>query len=324
MFSTPVLFLIFNRPDTTRKVFEQIQKLKPKYLFIAADAPRLNKEGEKEKCELVKKIVLDGINWDCNVKTLFQEENLGCGFGPATAITWFFEHVEQGIILEDDCVPVQSFFPYCEELLQKYQDNEKVMHISGTSFQFGKRRGVHSYYFSIYPHEWGWASWRRAWSRYNIQIENLDEFAANKSYEIFQSKRERDYWLRILQTVKNKNNHEVDTWDYQWAYIIWKNNGICITPNQNLVSNIGFSPDATHTTHLNHPLDNIPSFELDYISHPCELKLNRKADAYIFHKAIHRRSFNLANNIRNIAYKYFPSIWQKMKKIKETLIFTQI
>ena len=149
-FNTPILFLIFNRPDTTQIVFEEIKKQKPKYLFVAADGVRSHIIEDMEKCKDTRNLVLKGIDWDCEVKTLFRDENLGCGVAVSEAITWFFENVEQGIILEDDCLPHPSFFGYCETLLEKYNDNENVYVISGDNFQNGKQTGNASYFFSNY------------------------------------------------------------------------------------------------------------------------------------------------------------------------------
>ena len=134
-FSTPILFLIFNRPDVTKCVFEEIRKQKPQYLYLAADGPRANKPGEYEKCILAREVVLEGIDWNCELKTLYRDENLGCGKAVSEAITWFFEHVEEGIILEDDCLPNNSFFTFCSELLDRFRTTDKIMHISGNNFQ---------------------------------------------------------------------------------------------------------------------------------------------------------------------------------------------
>jgi hypothetical protein len=212
--NTPVLFIIFNRPQTTVKVFEAIRKARPVKLFIAADGPRNDKPSDRELSKEARNIA-SKVDWPCEVKTLFRENNLGCGFGPVAAIDWFFDNVEDGIILEDDCVPDQSFFYFCQELLERYKDNEKIMHVSGNNFQYGKKRGFSSYYFSKYTHNWGWATWRRAW-KYN------------------------DHSLSGPEDRKH-------TWDKQWLKSVEKQNGLAILPNVNLISNIGSGEDATHT-----------------------------------------------------------------------------
>jgi hypothetical protein len=180
--NTPVLFLIFNRPNTTEQVFEAIAKAKPRCLFVAADGPRTDKEGEAEKCQAVRDII-KRVDWDCEVKTLFREQNLGCKEAVSSAITWFFEQVEEGIILEDDCLPSDSFFSFCAELLEKYRDDKRIMMISGDNFQDGIQRGDASYYFSSVPWIWGWATWRRAWRLYDREMQTFPSFV--KAFGMF-------------------------------------------------------------------------------------------------------------------------------------------
>ena len=163
---TPVLFLVFNRPDTTKQVFEAIRQAQPPRLYIASDGHRSDREGEWEKVKTVRDYVVNNIDWDCEVKTLFREKNLGCRIAVSTAISWFFENEEQGIILEDDCFPDQSFFPFCEELLWKYQDDKRIMMITGTNSLGTWKSELQSYHFSIYGSIWGWATWKRAWNLY--------------------------------------------------------------------------------------------------------------------------------------------------------------
>jgi hypothetical protein len=280
MLNTPVLFLVFNRPDTTRQVFAQIREAKPRQLFVAADGPRMDKEGEKEKCELVRQIATQ-VDWECEVKTLFREQNLGCGIAVSEAITWFFNNVEQGIILEDDTLPDLSFFRFCEELLDYYADNEQVMHISGSNFQFGRIRDNSSYYFSAYPPIWGWATWKRAWQRYYF---NLSEISNIELAHIFQNyhfpQKEINYWQQIYTIMTGVNR--TDTWDLQWVFSIWANAGIAINSQINLVSNIGFGEDATHTIQVDSKVSNLRAFTINKISHPKVIKINHKADRFTF------------------------------------------
>ena len=166
---TPILFLIFNRLDTTEKVFEKIREQQPKYLYIAADGPRSDVPEDQEKCRKTRAII-DRIDWDCELKTLFREENLGCRNNAVQAITWFFDNVEEGIILEDDCLPDPTFFRYCEDLLSYYRYDMRVMHIAGSNLQQGFKSDNASYYFSHIPWVWGWASWKRAWKYYDVNI----------------------------------------------------------------------------------------------------------------------------------------------------------
>ena len=170
MFDVPILFLVFNRPETTHQVFEAIKKQRPKYLFVAADGARTDKEGEAAKCEEVRKLILENINWACEVKTLFRNENLGCGLAVSQAITWFFEQVEEGIILEDDCLPSGSFFSFCSVLLERYRNDEKVFMIGGFSLLPENTKSKYDYFFNTFGGIWGWATWKRSWSLYEYKI----------------------------------------------------------------------------------------------------------------------------------------------------------
>lgn len=242
----PVLFLIFNRPDLTQMVFESIRAEKPRQLFIAADGPRPHVQGERELCEATRRFVLDHIDWECEVKTLFRAENLGCKHAVAGAIRWFFEQVPEGIILEDDCLPEPDFFRFCTEMLHRHRDDRQVAMIGGVNFQQGRQRGAASYYFSKYTHIWGWASWRRAWQHYKLSMDGLDEFLASASWQaLCPQEAERAYWQPVFTRVRDGL---VDTWDYQWTYTVWRNDGLVILPQVNLVTNLGFRADATHTT----------------------------------------------------------------------------
>jgi len=276
--TTPILFLVFNRPDTTKRVFEAISKSRPKQLFVAGDGPRADKAGDGEKCEKVRQIATN-VDWDCEVKTLFRDKNLGCGVAVDSGIDWFFENVEEGIILEDDCFPSQSFFLFCQELLEKYRGDKRVMMISGDNFQFGKRRTNYSYYFSRYTHCWGWASWRRAWRYYDRDMGNWPFIRDNGYlYDILQDKRAVKYWERIFETVYHGR---IDIWSYQWAFSCWIQNGLTVLPNVNLVSNIGFDGDATHTTGKDNANFKIPVFNLSFpLKHPNWMIKDKRADDY--------------------------------------------
>ncbi len=246
-FNTPILFLVFNRPSTTRKVFSAIKKIRPKYLYIGADGPREHRAGEREKCEDVRSIVNE-IDWDCEVKTLFRDKNLGCKMAISGAIDWFFENVSEGVILEDDCVPSLSFFPYCAELLAKYRDDNRVMTISGDASPFKHKfdKSKYSYFFSHYPLIWGWATWRRAWKSYDVNLTNWSEVKTDKkSFPILKNQIQRDYWFKMFNRMFQK---KVDTWDYQWSYNLLIHSGLAIIPKSNLISNIGFGEDSTNYT----------------------------------------------------------------------------
>lgn len=272
---TPLLFIVFNRPSTTQKVFERIRKLKPAKLYIAADGPRKNVPGEYGLCEQVRDIVRD-IDWSCSVETSFKDQNLGCKKAVSSAISWFFEHEEMGIILEDDCLPHPSFFPFCESLLKRYKDDHSVFTISGNNFQ-PKKRTKHSYYASKYMHCWGWASWRRAWKHYDI---DMKDWQSNKWIlkTVFDKRSDVKHWEILFDRV---SNGEIDTWDYIWQYYIWKKGGINLLPEKNIVTNIGFGNHGTHTTNESSALSCVPLQKISFpLSHPDLLVPNKKADKF--------------------------------------------
>jgi len=266
-FLTPILFLVFKRPDTTKMVFNIIKKIKPKYLYVAQDGPRENREGEKELYEEVRAIIKE-IDWDCELKTLFRDKNLGCRAAISSAIDWFFENVDEGIILEDDCVPSLTFFPYCEELLNKYRDDDRVMTISGDASPFKNRfnNSEYSYFFSHYPLIWGWATWKRAWKNYGIDFKDWNNIKKDRnSFPTLKNKIIKSFWFMIFDKMflyyeKNillKNIFlfiifgrrfigRIDSWAYQWAYSSLLNGGLAIIPKNNLISNIGLGADSTH------------------------------------------------------------------------------
>jgi hypothetical protein len=293
---TAVLFLIYKRPDTTKQVFEAIRQAKPPRLYVAADGPKAGVPGESEKVRQTRDIVLNGVDWDCEVKTLFRDTNLGCKYGVSEGIDWFFENEKEGIILEDDTLPSQSFFWFCQELLERYRDDERVGQIGGANFQFGIKRGEADYYFSIYNHIWGWASWADRWGKYDVTlntIENshfIDNFSENKKF--------RKYWKNIFSQMKQK---KIDTWDYQWTLTMWNSKQLTILPNINLVKNIGFGGGATHTS-VENKFSNLKHNELFLKKHPECIQKNFEADEFTFkimfeHKNIFVRIFNKIKNI---------------------------
>jgi hypothetical protein len=270
-FNVPILFMVFNRLDTTKQVFEMIRKIAPQKLYIASDGHRINRENEEEKVMAVRNYVIKSIDWNCEIKTLFREENLGCGKAVSGAISWFFENEEAGIILEDDCLPSISFFSYCRELLEYYKDDTRIFHIAGYN-PLTYTKTPYSYCFARLHHCWGWASWRRAWNHYSFDIINLHGFIEKKKInKIFTRNADRYYWINLF---KKMENHEIDTWDYQWTYTIFNNNGICINPAKNLVTNIGFNSDATHTTIDDPNHNNQQRFEIDNLIHPNKIKID--------------------------------------------------
>ena len=275
LFNTPVLFLIFNRPDITQRVFNEIKKIKPKQLFVAADGPR-NKD-EIEKCNITRKII-EQVDWDCNLKLLFRDKNLGCKEAVSSAITWFFGLVDKGIVLEDDCLPNLSFFQYCEELLNKYNDNPRIGLISGDNFQNGNVRSPYSYYYSKYIHVWGWASWKRVWNLYDPMLKDWSIIKNTNWHNELFDEQELKYWTDTLNSVYEG---KINTWDYQFNYLLWKYNMLSILPSVNSISNIGFGSESTHTNKINNRMSNIKRQQMIFpLNHPLVIKRNVEADIY--------------------------------------------
>lgn len=275
----PVLFLVFNRPDTTAIVFEAIRQAKPLRLYVAADGPRQGREGEAERVATVRRIATE-VDWPCEVKTLFRDENLGCRLAVSSSIDWFFDNEEEGIILEDDCLPHPDFFMFCDIMLKKYRDDARIWMITGNNFQDGQRHGDASYYFSKYSHIWGWASWRRAWSHYDVEMNFWPNWRKSSYWLVAATDHvERRYWEKTLDAVRSM---KIDTWDYQWQAALFHGAGLCATPNMNLVSNIGFGPDATHTTAVDSSHSNLRVSGLGNITHPDIIMQSREADLYDF------------------------------------------
>ncbi len=266
---TPVLLIIFNRPDTTQAVFEAIRKAKPSRLYVSADGPRPGVAADQAKCAEARKII-EAVDWPCEVKRLFHDQNLNCGKAPSTAMSWFFSHEEEGIILEDDCVPSQSFFRYCQELLERYRDDNRIMHIGGNNFQGGWQNDPdYSYYFSRSGHVWGWATWQRAWQMFDINIPLYERIKKNGSFDnFFLNPLERLYRIRKFEkTVQKRGN--LDWWDYQWDFARFVNSGLAIVPNTNLVKNLGFGADATHTVNGTDGMTTMEAREMEFpLRHP--------------------------------------------------------
>jgi hypothetical protein len=292
---TAVLFLVFNRPDNTARVFEAIRKAHPPRLYVAADGPRRNREGEDEKVDRVREIATR-VDWSCDVKTLFREENLGCKYAVSGGISWFFEHEEQGIIVEDDCLPHPDFFSFCESLLDRYANDERVWVITGDNFQNGIQRGAASYYFSRYNHVWGWASWRRAWQMADMDIRFWPDWKHSANWKSFWLDRHvRRYWENIFDRM---HRAEIDTWDYPWTASVWYHGGLTATPNVNLVSNIGFGPDSTHTGSANSALAAMATKSLGELRHPLTVVQDVEADRFIHYHSLNRQW-------RRIPYLFF-------------------
>lgn len=290
---TAVLMLVFNRPEPTARVFDAIRKAQPPRLYVAADGPRPGRAGEAKKVARVREIVT-AVDWPCQVKTLFRSKNLGCQFGPRGGIDWFFKHEDFGIIIEDDCLPSQSFFWYCEDLLTRYRDDESIMAVSGTNIS-NELNFDGDYFFSKYPLMWGWASWRRAWAKYDPDLANWEKIKKRnwlRSLDLGGSPFVLT-WERIFnQTVLLGN--AATWWDFQWIYTCWINNGLTISPCKNLVKNIGFSEEATHTFSEDRFRSNLTQLELRFpLTHPISRRINRDFDIFITRHWFHATWLNL-------------------------------
>jgi hypothetical protein len=251
---TPILLLAFNRPDVTRRVFDAIAAQRPRQIFMAVDGPRIGNPIDAQRCTQVQQII-HRVDWPCEVHTRFQDQNLGCKRAIESGITWFFEHVEAGIVLEDDCLPSDGFFGFCQDLLQRYEQDERVMCVSGNHFcpnfddanpeQANSEKAAASYYFTKYMHCWGWATWRRAWQNYCPDLTNCHGKSDTDVIQHYPtSAAETKYWRKRFARVRSRR---INTWDYGWQHAIWKQSGLIAAPAVNLVDNIGFGDDATHT-----------------------------------------------------------------------------
>jgi hypothetical protein len=316
MFDVPILLIVFKRKDTLLKILEVIQQINPSKIYIASDAAKSDNPDDLKKNEAVKKCI-ESFPFSCEVVTNFQKENLGCGKGPKAAIDWFFKHEEIGIILEDDCLPDVSFFEFCRSLLQTYENDYRIMSISGNNYLSNNINISSSFYFTKYPNIWGWATWRRAWKLMDWEMNDYIKFInQNTLSEYVNTQSEFWYWKKIFDNVYN-NESAIECWDYQWLYSIWKNHGYGIAPAVNLVKNIGFDDDATHTNHQPIWYNNVTIEKLTSITYPDEIMINQEADDYQFNHIINR--IPMQNNwqkfrkkISIIKNKLFPNklIWQ--------------
>lgn len=298
-FNTPILFVIFNRPAVTKQVMGAIRQAKPARFYIAADGPRRNKESDEENCIKARTIVQE-VDWDCEVKTLFQDENLGCGIAVADAINWFFEHESEGIILEDDCLPAPDFFPFCHELLDRYRNDNRIMAISGCNLVPEQLRSTeYSYTYSNHNNIWGWATWKRAWKLYDFEMSDYkkvkemgylkNSFSSSYEYDYFEWVFERTF---LFPTI---------TWDYQWEFTRRINSGLTILPQKNLISNLGFGEDATHTTN---PADKSSKLKLESLAfpllHPEFMIVDKAADKIAFIEHYTNASSRFKSVVKNL------------------------
>lgn len=306
---SPVLFIIFKRADTTKKVFERIREVRPSRLYIAADGPRPDRPGEAEQCLETRKVV-EIIDWQCEVHRLYQDKNLGCGLGVSSAISWFFENEEEGIILEDDILPHLDFFHYCDDMLDKYRDKTQVKCVCGSNAFFENISYPYSYYFSHYMMVWGWATWRRTWKEYDRSLKTISKSSFLKEVKALPIKKgSKVKAIEIYDKMTSSN--PIDTWDYQLVFSIWHHQGLNIIPINNLCKNIGFGHiDAAHTTAASSKIDFHEVKSCYPLEHPKEIVDSKSLDRITFME-MYTSNYGLIHKFK-----------QAYNKIKDHLLHT--
>ena len=308
--NTPVLLITFNRPDYTRRVLEAILEAEPIELYVFQDGAREGNENDAVKCVEVRQVIEEALK-DVNVvlHTNYNEKNLGCGYGPASAISWFFENVEQGIILEDDCLPGADFFLYCDELLDKYSNDNRIGFIGGSNYGY-LQKGDGSYTFGSGHHQtWGWATWKTRWALFDYELLGISSREFDKYVrKYYKSLRQRVYWKDVFYKVK-KDQIEGSCWDYQFYFSIWKNEMLAICPKVNLVSNVGYGTDATHTKSQANPLLMQPSKSILPLIHPQEVVAESEMDDYLM------REFIIPYEYGVTGFKRFPYTVNRIIKL---------
>jgi len=299
---TPVVLIIFNRPSHTEKVFEVIRQAKPSKLLVIADGPRANRPDDKEKCAAARAII-DRVDWDCEVFKNYSDINLACDPRIIDGLNWAFDTVEEAIILEDDCIPHPTFFPYCEELLDRYRHDRRVMNISGQNVLFGRKRTDYSYYFSRFTLCWGWATWRRAWRYFDIDMKLWPEVRDRK---FMRDMLEDPYAVKVWErTAQMLYDGRLTGWDFKWMFACWLQNGLCIIPNGNLVTNIGYGAEATHIHNEQDPCINMPTEAMSFpLKHPPFVVRDLEGDRFT----------------QRTLFDYDPDLFKKAKyKLKKVL-----
>ena len=310
--NTAILFLIFNRPETASQVFEKIRLARPPRLYVACDGPRNNHSTDIEMVRLTRDLVTK-VDWPCNIKTLFRDHNLGCKKAVSSAIDWFFEKEEQGIILEDDCVPHLDFFNFCEKLLNYYKNDKRVFTITGVNFQNEKWRGEASYYFSKFNHCWGWATWKRSWSFYQGNISFWPKWKNSSSWiKHTPDRTERKYWRNIFNIVYE---NKINSWAYPWMASVWHQGGLTVTPNVNLVKNIGFGDGATHTTSKNDSNSNMKINKMSSVLFSNSVEINTEADKWTFDNHYGGKNLRYPYKILSFPYRVLRYIFRFIKKL---------
>ena len=291
-----VLIIVFSRPDKFRKVLEPLKIVKPPRLYIAADGPRKNNKNDKIRCKETRDIVKE-IGWECDVKTLFRDNNLGCEKAVSSSITWFFENEEDGIILEDDIIGDISFFSYCEKLLDYYKNDEKIMHIGNNNVH--NNNSLDSYYFCSIGNSWGWASWKRAWKYFDLELSKYSyEEIRNSINNIFDDEIFRRFWINCGFNMKTNTKKAV--WDMSWIICMMINDGLSVYPNQNLIKNIGFDDSATHCTSSDNRYSNLETQPLKELKYLNEIYRNKYMDSKIMIEFYGQKPFNIKDVLNDL------------------------
>lgn len=278
--NTPVVFIVFNRPEPTRRVLERIRQARPPQLLVVCDGPRAHVPTDAARVAEVREIIAQSIDWPCELRTDFAETNLGCRERVTSGLNWAFSLVEEAVILEDDCLADPSFFTFCDAMLARYRNDEKVMHVNGTNFLASRWRPSTSYYFSKYVWVWGWATWRRAWQQYDPTMASWNERLPALENR-FDSGSERAFWLSTFNHAR-ADWTAANTWDFQWIYTCWSLGGFTIVPSVNLVENLGFGLDATHTTDTSADHLHLTASPLQITTHPRTVSRSRLRDHQMF------------------------------------------
>ncbi|MEL7354099.1 MAG: glycosyltransferase family 2 protein [Cyanobacteria bacterium J06560_5] len=307
---TPVVLLIYKRPSTTEKVFQAIREAAPEKLLIVANAPRPDNKNEKELCMAARSIV-NRVDWDCEVLQNYADSYLSCKQRITSGLDWVFDNVDEAIILEDDCVPHPSFFRYCHELLDYYRHDERVMTIAGTHYQVPRRSPQDSYFFSRYNMFWGWATWRRAWKLFDLDMTSWPIVCkTNRLQDILEDRRAVQHWQKEFQKVYDG----YDTWDWQWVLSMWLQSGLTIVPNTNLVSNIGFGLDSAHTQDVYDWRASMPLKSMSFpLTHPDFILQDVKAD-FMIQKKYYERVAMHGRGLERVRRK----IWRAKKIFEES------
>jgi hypothetical protein len=296
--TTAVAYIVFNRPAHTAKTFAVLREQRPEQLFIIADGPRPGHPTDAARCAEVREIV-ENVDWPCDVQREYADTNLGLKRRVSSGLDWVFGQVDHAIVLEDDCVAHPDFFSFCDTLLARYAEDERVAVVTGNNFQQGRKRGSASYYFSKYNHCWGWATWRRAWRHYHGDLPFWPEWKHSAHWRhCAPDSVERRYWTGIFDRV---HSGEVNSWAYPWTASVWYHGGLTATPNVNLVSNIGFGEDATHTKLAESMHASMATVALGQLSHPASVRADAAADRYVFDHSFGGRHQRLPRSLISTA-----------------------